>query len=140
MAHGNFALNCNRYLVRTGNWEADIDAIGCMPWDVVEVQHDVMLWGEGGLAVSATVSQLTLDKEITLLPNVVYTLRIQSADDDTTAEYTLKNVDFETTTSTITITGAFNPLPVEYDKWNISAIGCATKFFRLLKQVSLSRI
>jgi len=138
IAHGNFALNCNRLLIRTGNWEADIDAIGCMPWDVVEAQHDVTMWGEGGLIVSATFSQVTLDKEITLSPGVAYTIKFQSAADDIIKEYTLNNVDSEVTTSTVSITDIFDPLPVRHDKWIITSIGCATKYFRLLRTSRLS--
>lgn len=133
MAHGYFALKSNRYLTCTCSFEADIDAIGCMPWDVIEVQHDVTLWGEGGLVISATTNTITLDKPLTLNPGATYTIRLQSADNDSIVEYTIATVDEITISPTVTIVGTFDPVPVQYDKWIVTATGAATKYFRVLK-------
>lgn len=132
LAHGYFALNNNRLLTCTATFSSDIDAIGCMPWDVIEVQHDVTLWGDGGRVLTATSNTIKLDKTLTLDPATTYTLRIQSSTDDTIAEYTLASVQKEAISDTVVIISTFDPLPVKYDKWIITSTGCATKYFRML--------
>lgn len=133
LCHGYFALNCNRLLTTTATFKSDVDAIGCMPWDVIEVQHDVTLWGEGGRIVSAAGSTVVLDKAVTLQPGETYTLRIQDNDDDTKAEYTLNSVPQETTSATVTTTTALSPVPAKYDKWVLTTTGSLTKYFRMIK-------
>jgi hypothetical protein len=81
LKHAFFFLNNNRLLTITANWNADIDAIGCLPWDVIEVQHDVTLWGEGGRIVSAIDKVITLDKTISLTSGVTYTLSFIDSDE-----------------------------------------------------------
>jgi predicted phage tail protein len=140
LAHAYFALNNTRLLTTTCSFSADIDAIGCFPWDVVEVQHDVTLWGDGGRLVSAESDQVVLDKEITLAPDKTYTLRIQHSADDQIKTYTVVAVLEETTTSIITITSTFDPLPEALDKWIITETDKATKQFRLIKTMRKSNL
>ena len=136
-AHGYFALNNNRLLTCTATFASDIDAIGCLPWDVVEVQHDVTLWGEGGRVITATTNTVKLDKALTLNPDTTYTLKIQSSADDGVAEYTLATVLKETTSDTIVILSTFDPLPAQYDKWVVTEIGSSTKYFRMITTTRL---
>lgn len=133
LAHGNFAMNNNRLLTTTANWSADIDAIGCLPWDVVEAQHDHTLWGDGGLVVSGTTDTVVLDKELTLAADTTYTLNIQSIATDEIKQYTLATLQEETTTAAMVITTTFDPIPTEHDKWTISTVGVSTKLFRLMR-------
>jgi hypothetical protein len=83
--------------------------------------------------MSAQTSLIVLDKPVTLIPGTTHKLRIQNKNDDIIKEYTISAVIEETTTATIAIEGSFSPIPAEHDKWIITTIGNATKYFRLTK-------
>jgi len=133
LMHGYYALNGNRYLTLTASWQADIDAIGCMPWDIVELQHDATLWGEGGRVVSSTSTAVTIDKEVTLEVGVTYTFRFQDSSTDDIYEYTLDSVSIETVTNVLEINGSFSVQPSQYDTYTLTATGSETKLVRLIK-------
>ena len=130
LCHANFAMNCNRLLTATASWGADIDAIGCLPWDVIEAQHDMTLWGDGGRVVAAALTTIELDKEVTIDQGTTYALRIQDAATDEIKEYTIASVVVPCTYSII---GTFNPIPALHDKWTMTSTGSATKLFRMIK-------
>jgi len=133
LCHGNFALNCNRLQTITATFDTDIDALACMPWDVIEVQHDVTLWGDGGRVLSASASTIVVDKTITLLPETTYTLKTQTIIDDVIHEYTLATVGDITETSSLGIVGTFDTVPVLHDKWVLTSSDSLTKSFRLIR-------
>lgn len=93
LAHARFALNNNRLLTATATFNSDVDAIGCLPWDPIEVQHDVTLWGNGGRILAVDGDTITIDKPITLEVGKTYTLRIQHAATDEIKEYTITCAD-----------------------------------------------
>lgn len=132
---GYFALYSAQLLTTTTSWIADVDAIGCLPWDVVDVQHDVTYWGEGGRVVSVNeaLDSIAIDKHITLSPGVDYTLKLVDADDDTVAEYTLVSPEHSESVESVTITGTFDPAPEKYDLWFVTATGNETKPMRITK-------
>ncbi|EGO61983.1 phage tail protein, partial [Acetonema longum] len=51
---GKYRLRLNRYLTRTVEHSADIDAIACQINDVVLLAHDVPQWGFSGRLLAAT--------------------------------------------------------------------------------------
>lgn len=58
-------LNMNRHIQRSIEFAAPIEAIACIPGDVVLVQHDMPAWGAGGLTESgSTTTLLKLDREV----------------------------------------------------------------------------
>jgi len=61
---GMFRLNQNRLLIRTIEFSADIDAIACTIGDLIDVQHDVPEWGQGGRIVAATANTITADHDV----------------------------------------------------------------------------
>lgn len=131
--HGKYLLNCNRYQTITACWEADIDSIACMPWDVVEVQHDVPQWGYGGRIASSTISTAVLDQQITMATSGAYVIRVQSSATDTVQEKTITAVLAETTTSTISLVATFDSIPATYDLYTIYENTTQTKWFRILQ-------
>lgn len=59
-------LNLNRYVQQSCTFDVPIEAISCMPGDVVIVQHDVPAWGMGGRTRSSQpVSGVGLDRPLT---------------------------------------------------------------------------
>lgn len=54
-------LKENQYEIRTVTFEAFVDAIACKLGDVILVQSDITMWGEGGRIEAVTGSVVTLD-------------------------------------------------------------------------------
>lgn len=50
---GKYQLYCNRLLTKTISFKADVEAIGCMVGDVIQVAHDVPQWSISGRVLEA---------------------------------------------------------------------------------------
>lgn len=132
VSYGLYLLNCNRYLTETVSFVADIDAIGCMPGDVVDVQHDLPQYGWGGRLVSVDGTSAVLDQEITMVPGTTYALEVKRAD-DTRLAVTLAAVGAPTTTDTVTLTSAWpGAAPEADDIYQFGPVGSVSKPFRIL--------
>lgn len=57
---GKYQLYCNKYLIRTVSFDANIDAIACTIGDVVLVSHDVPQWAYSGRIYSVDVENNTM--------------------------------------------------------------------------------
>ncbi|HEY0937806.1 MAG TPA: hypothetical protein VGD91_29205, partial [Trebonia sp.] len=58
-----FKERCNQFLLRTGSFKCDVDAIACRPGNVVILQHDVPEWGWGGRTLpGSTASNILVDR------------------------------------------------------------------------------
>jgi hypothetical protein len=128
--YGKFLLNKNRYLTLTSNIGADIDAIGCLPNDVIDVAHDVPQWGYSGRVVSATSTSVTLDREVTLSAGTTYAIEVKLSDD--TRELKTLTVDIETTTDELTVS-AWSSIPEKYDIYTFGELNRHYKQFRVLQ-------
>lgn len=62
---GKYELYCNKYLLRTINFETSVDAISCTIGDVIYVAHDVPEWSYSGRITAVGDKQLTLPVEVT---------------------------------------------------------------------------
>ncbi len=131
--HGKYLLNCNRYITNTTSFDADVDSIGCLPGDVVEVAHDVPQWGYSGRVVSATANTVTLDREVTLERVTTYKVKVQHLDTDVTEELTVEAVSEATTTGTLTLTTSWANIPAKYALYSFGQEDRVTKLFRITK-------
>lgn len=110
---------CNEYKERTKSWQADVCAIGCMIGDVVGVQTQTSMWGNGGRIVSATSNSVKLDRKVTLLAESTYKIYLTLAD-DTMVTRTVKAVAEDTETDTLVITEAFETIPEKFDLFAVT--------------------
>ena len=79
----NFMLNTNK-LVETVTFTAPVEALACTIGSVIEVQHNMMTWGEAGkLAgvskVAAGVYDLVLDHEISFEKGKAWKINLQTS-------------------------------------------------------------
>ncbi|MEN6568066.1 MAG: host specificity factor TipJ family phage tail protein, partial [Veillonellales bacterium] len=129
-----YLYRCNKYLKRTENWSADVDAIACQTGDVVDLQHDIPRWGDaGGRIISATTNTVTLDKpadQIVLKPGVTYMIDIRLKTDVRVKRY-VQAVSVETATNILTLTEAFDTMPEKYDIYAFGEVVKVTKPFRI---------
>ena len=132
-AYGLALLLRNRYLTLTASWTADVDALACIPGDIVLVSHDRPQWGYGGRIVSATVNTVTLDRNVTLTPGTSYALAFKRAD-DTGGAVDIVTPGTETTTDTLTLSGAWGgDTPEPDDLYSFGETARVTKQMRVTK-------
>jgi hypothetical protein len=129
--YGKYLLNCNRYLTLTASWDADIDAIACVPGQVVEVCHDVPQWGFSGRIVAATENTITLDQSVTIAAGKTYQITVQHIDDDSREWLTVSNSPG--TYTVLTLTTSFVKIPAQYAQYAFGEINQISKLFRVLK-------
>ncbi len=133
IAYGQFMLNCNRYLTRVVSWTAAADSLACAPGDVIDVQHDVPQWGDGGRVVSATANTITLDRTVTLEPGTSYAIQVKLEDDTRLDEVPVQGVDVETVTDTLTITEPWSgDTPTLHNLWNFGEVGFTSLPLRIV--------
>jgi predicted phage tail protein len=126
-----YLSRCNQYLIRSENWEADVDAMACMLGDVVDVQHDIPKWGTaGGRLVSATATTVTLDKEVALLANQAYAIEIRLYTDQIVIVPVSIYVQ-NTMTNCLTLAVPLAVVPQQYDLYAIGLVGIQTKPFKI---------
>ena len=112
-SYARFLLNKNKYLTLTTKWEADVDSLGCVIGDVVDLGHDLTEWGASGRVVTATTTTVVLDKEVTMEGGQTYVIDIKHADD--TREERVVSVDVATTTDTLTVDPVWTAVPEMFD-------------------------
>lgn len=130
--HGRALMRRNRYLSLSITFDADFDAIHCLPGDVIDVSHDVPQWGYSGRLVAVNGTSVELDREVTLNPGVNYALQVKRSD-DSRVEIPVVGVSVETTTRFLTVSGSWGDSePVKFDLYAFGQVGRVTKQFRVL--------
>jgi predicted phage tail protein len=132
--YGKFLINSNKYVTLTCSFDADVDAIACVPGDVIEVAHDVPQWGYSGRVVSATSNTITFDRPVTIEAATTYNVMVKHQDDDSREE---KEVATGAGTySTISISGTWSKIPAAHALYSFGEVDHVVKGFRVL---SISR-
>lgn len=129
-----FLYKGNKYLKRTVDWEADIDAIACKPGDVVLLAHDVPKWGAAsGRIVAATSTTVTLDQPVpSLETGKTYAVEIRLKTDERVNRI-VTSVSQET--NTLTVVEPFETIPERYDIFSFGESYKVTKPFKVINIV-----
>lgn len=129
--YGKYLLNRNRYLTLIASWDADVDAIACMPGQVVEISHDVPQWGYSGRIISATSSTVTLDQSVIIEEGNTYQITIQHIDDDSRETLTVTNAAGSHTI--LNLSSSWAKTPAQYTQYAFGKKDQVTKLMRVLK-------
>lgn len=92
---GKYQLYCNRLLTKTISFKADVEAIGCMVGDVIQVAHDVPQWSISGRVLEALDDGsviLPIDPDEITMSTDQYALMIRSSEDNTLTTYSLTSL------------------------------------------------
>ena len=131
-----YRLNCNQYLKRTIEFQADVDAIACTLGDVIEVQYDIPQqngipdWGYGGRIVSAGATTVTLDRKVYIDISKSYKIIIRLSD-DTFVEKSIVNPSQSGEYDTVTVSTSFTTIPQQYDMYAFGEVNKVMKKFRI---------
>ncbi|MFA5398609.1 MAG: host specificity factor TipJ family phage tail protein, partial [Methanogenium sp.] len=120
---------CNQYLLRSIEFDVDIDAIACSVGDIVRVQHDVPQWGYGGRVVSATTDSVTIDQTVTIAAGSSYEIVVRLSD-DTVVERTVTNVAGDHTV--LTVSTPFDTTPAQFDVYAFGVVDVSYKPYRIV--------
>lgn len=130
--YGKYVLNTNRYLTMKCAWSADVDSIGCVPGDIVELAHDVPQWGFSGRVVSSTNNTVTLDQYVTMEPATEYRIVVRHDATDVREEKVLASVLIETETNVLTLaSGTWSTNPAKYTNYSFGETAHVTKLVRI---------
>lgn len=123
-----YRLAKNELLKRSGDISVDIDALAASIGDLVWVQNDVPLWGEGGRAgAGSTTTTLVLDKSVTLESGKSYEVSVRLRDDTIVAKRTVITPAGATTSLAVSV--AFPTAPEQYDVWAFGEVNKSVKEF-----------
>lgn len=92
---GKYQLYCNRLLTQTITFKADVEAIGCMVGDVIQVAHDVPLWSISGRIIGINDDGsvvLPADPDEISGAATDYALMVRSNIDNTLATYSVSAI------------------------------------------------
>ena len=143
---GKFLLNCNRYITLTSSWTSFVDAIGCYPGQIIEVQNDVPQYGYGGRISKIYASDhIEIDQEFSFEISTTYEFVVYSQLNDdrhfymftvksglglidvlTTNELSASNFDF---TPALSLSPAANYRDAKY---NFGRLSSSSKLMRVL--------
>lgn len=126
---GRYALNVARYIDQTISFQAGIDAIACQVGDLIDVSHDVPLYGFSGRVVSGTTTTVTLDRTVTVESGKSYKVQVRFAD-DTIEESTVTDSAGDYTT--LNVSPAFSQAPANYDVYAFGESDIQTKPYRIV--------
>jgi predicted phage tail protein len=60
----HYKNQCNKLLLRTGQFKSDVDSIACRPGQLIILQHDVPQWGWGGRTLAnSSASSILVDRD-----------------------------------------------------------------------------
>jgi hypothetical protein len=72
-----FQLNLNRFILKTVNFSAPLEAVACSVGDLVYVQHDMTEWAQAGrFEAGSTLSVVKLDRDVSLEQGKQYKLLV----------------------------------------------------------------
>ena len=146
LRYAMYHLNQNHYLTRTITFDVDIDSLACTLGDQILVQHDVPLWGFGGVIIDYILDNngatVVLDQEVIFESDKEYQILCRvtnsSSQDSSTAEtLEYRNISFDSTSTNIVhLSSPFSCIPQYGDIW---AIGQTNKVAKPFTVISMER-
>lgn len=128
LRYAQYHLNLNNYQTRTCTIDVDIDALACTIGDLIIIQHDLPVWGYGGIIADydEDTNKIVLDQEITFESGEEYQILCRvtdasSQDSETAETLEYRDITFESNkTNTIYISTPFDYEPQYGDVYAIS--------------------
>uniref|UniRef100_A0A6H1Z9X7 Putative tail protein n=1 Tax=viral metagenome TaxID=1070528 RepID=A0A6H1Z9X7_9ZZZZ len=136
--HGQYMMACNQVLKKIVSFDVDIDAIACQVGNLIWVSHDVPQWGYSGRVVSATSNTVTIDREVTMQPDITYQIMVRHQTDvdadgyDDLETQTLQAVGVETTTDVLTLSDTWTNIPAADAVYTFGRITALAGDFRVI--------
>ena len=142
MREAAFLLNCNKYILRTIEFEAFVDSFACVVGDVIYFQHSIPHYDDtmGGRVVEAGNDDgsgnayVKFDRTVTLEIGKAYSVLVRYDDDTITEKIVLGPTDVET--DQVVIQGSWTVIPEEY---NVYAFGETETYKKRYRIIGITR-
>lgn len=129
-----YLLYCNKYLVRTVSFDADVDAISCTIGDVVLVSHDVPKWARSGRIYKVDGNTLTLPCEDLVDLTGSYRIMYRTVDDAIhEKDVTINSSQNGWTTVTVPAGFSTDEIPAANDVFDLALVEKGSKPFSVRK-------
>jgi len=129
-----YFLYSSKYISRSVQFKAGVDAIVCTAGDIVNFAHDVPQWGtSSGRLAAGTLTTVTLPEAITLKESTTYKVMIRHGNDDV-----LETREIDETAGTypagtaLNVTPAFTAAPAAYDVYSVGEVDILVKPYRVM--------
>lgn len=129
--HCRYYLSTTQNLTRIVDIIMDLDAIAFTIGDVINVQHDVPLWGNGGRIVSATSNTVTLDKPVLIESGNSYAIMIRLKDNSLVQRFVVNPAGEHTV---LNVSTDFSNIPDQFDPY---AFGKQDIFVKPMRVISI---
>jgi len=130
LREGNILMKKLKYQTKQIKFIAGMGAINLQPGDVINFQHDLPQWGEGGrVQAQSTTTLVKLDKTVTLDVGQTYEIEVRSSITDTIEKRTVS--ESPGSYSELTVSSAFSFVPSVNDEWSFGVQNHAYEQFRV---------
>ncbi|MCA9400390.1 MAG: hypothetical protein KC713_02095, partial [Candidatus Omnitrophica bacterium] len=130
LREGKYQLLVSKYINRSIEFRAGVDAIACQVGDIISVSHDVTQWGYSGrVKPGGSGTSVNLDRTVTIEVGKTYKLQIRLPNDQI-EERTVINSPGDTLT--ITVSSTFSQIPQDYNIYAFGETGKNVKNFRVM--------
>ena len=130
LREARYQLLVSKYINRSVEFRAGVDAIACQVGDVIAVSHDVTQWGYSGrVKTGGSATSINIDRTVTIEAGKTYKLQVRLPNDQI-EEKTVTNTPGDT--SVITVGSTFSQIPQEFDIYAFGESGKVVKEFRVM--------
>ena len=124
-----YALKVAKYINRSINFKAGIDAVACQAGDVISISHDIPQWGfSGRVQEGSTKTFIRLDRLMTIENGRSYRIQVRFSDDTIEERAVLS----PTGDHREIVCDSFSQVPQHYDVYAIGEINKVKKDFRVV--------
>jgi predicted phage tail protein len=124
-----YALKVARYINRSVNFKAGIDAVACQAGDIISLSHDVPQWGfSGRVQENSTNTLIKLDREMVIEDGKSYKIQVRSSDDSIEERLITSPTGNHTEVECV----AFTYAPQAFDVYAIGETSKVKKDFRVV--------
>lgn len=130
---GMYQLACNKYLLRTVSFDADVDSIACTVGDVIVVSHDIVQAAYSGRISKVVGRVVTLPTVDPVDTTQSYKLMYRSSEHDSLEEYDVSVAYNENNELEATILGDFDPdpAPAVNDIYDLALVTMGRRMFTI---------
>ncbi|NQU44509.1 hypothetical protein HQ520_14555 [bacterium] len=130
----NRLLNEMKYNYRSIGFKTGPDAVACTVSDVINVSHDVPIWGlVSGRVASGGAASVVLDAEVVLQPASTYYIRVRHMDDSLELRQISNPAGTYAAGETITVSAAWDTAPQAYEIFTLGQQNLECKPFRVMR-------
>jgi len=132
-----YLLKSNRYLIRTVEFEADIDSFACTVGDLVYFQHEIPHYKEsyGGRIVHASSSYVELDIDVFVEAGTAYVILVRLLD-GSIEEHDVETISESKYDNEFNLLTSFDSTP---DAGDLFLFGVKSKAKKLYRIINISR-